>query len=319
MIVCIGNALVDALQEVEEKIIDELDLNKSRMTLVDEERSNFLLSNMGNPTYAAGGSAANTAFWISQLGGKAGFIGKVSRDKLGEQFKSSLASTNLIDCTVYGEEDIQTGLCAIFITPDGERTMNTFLGAGEFLSRNEINRNSILDAEIVYLEGYLWDRPESKEAFERASELNTETNGKNAITLSDVFCVERHRESFIEFIKHSIDYVFCNEDELISLMDVDNFDSALIAFKEAFPQVEELICTLGPKGSIVLTKENDYRSLPVEVQIKDKTGAGDFFAAGYLKAKQEGLSIEESSILGNKSGAHVISEIGVRPKKSFSF
>jgi sugar/nucleoside kinase (ribokinase family) len=161
VIVCIGNALVDALQEVEDSIIDTLDLNKSRMTLVDEERSNFLLSNMNSPTYAAGGSAANTAYWISQLGGEAGFIGKVTRDKLGQQFKSSLASTNLIDYTVYGEEDIQTGLCAIFITPDGERTMNTFLGAGEFLSREEINRNSILDAEIVYLEGYLWDKPES--------------------------------------------------------------------------------------------------------------------------------------------------------------
>ena len=195
MIVSIGNAMVDALQESEEDIIEKLGLNISRMTLVDEERSHFLLSNMDNPTYAAGGSAANTAFWISQLGGEAGFIGKISKDELGEQFKLSLANTNLTDYTVYGEEGVQTGLCAIFITPDGERTMNTFLGAGEFLSRDEINRSSILDAEIVYLEGYLWDKPESKEAFTRAAKLNTETNGKNAITLSDVFCVDRHREA----------------------------------------------------------------------------------------------------------------------------
>jgi len=318
VIVCIGNALVDALQEAEDKIIDELDLNKSRMTLVDEERSNFLLKNMGNPTYAAGGSAANTAFWISQLGGKAGFIGKISKDKLGEQFKSSLASTNLTDYTVYGEEDIQTGLCAIFITPDGERTMNTFLGAGEFLSRNEINRNSILDAEIVYLEGYLWDKPESKEAFERASELNTETNGKNAITLSDVFCVERHRESFIEFIKQSIDYVFCNEDELKALTQLDSTEDAIKYFTDHFKDVEQLICTLGEEGSIVVSEGRELIYKASEANVVDKTGAGDFFAAGYLYGIQKKLSINEAAEIANKSAAHVISEIGVRPKKELS-
>ena len=317
MIVCIGNALVDALQETEDEIIDELDLNKSRMTLVDEERSNFLLRNMGNPTYAAGGSAANTAFWIAQLGGEAGFIGKVSKDKLGEQFKSSLASTNLTDYTVYGEEDIQTGLCAIFITPDGERTMNTFLGAGEFLSRSEINRNSILDAEIVYLEGYLWDKPESKEAFERASKLNTETNGKNAITLSDVFCVERHRESFVEFIKQSIDYVFCNEDELKALTQLDSTKEAIKYFKEKFHDVEQLICTLGSKGSIVVIGDEELLYKAKEANVIDKTGAGDFFAAGYLYGVQQKLSINDAAEIANKSAAHVISEIGVRPKKEF--
>ena len=228
---------------------------------------------MGNPTYAAGGSAANTAFWISQLGGKAGFIGKVSKDKLGEQFKSSLASANLSDYTVYGEEDIQTGLCAIFITPDGERTMNTFLGAGEFLSRNEINRNSILDAEIVYLEGYLWDKPESKEAFERASELNTETNGKNAITLSDVFCVERHRKSFIEFIKQSIDYVFCNEDELKALTQLNSTEDAIKYFTDHFKDVEQLICTLGAEGSIVVSEGRELIYKASEANVVDKTGS----------------------------------------------
>ena len=318
MIVCIGNALVDALQETEDEIIDELDLNKSRMTLVDEERSNFLLRNIGNPTYASVGSAANTAFWIAQLGGEAGFIGKVSKDKLGEQFKSSLASTNLTDYTVYGEEDIQTGLCVIFITPDGERTMNTFLGAGEFLSRNEINRKSILDAEIVYLEGYLWDKPESKEAFERASKLNTETNGKNAITLSDVFCVERHRESFIEFIKQSIDYVFCNEDELKALTQLDSTKEAIKYFKDNFHDVEQLICTLGSKGSIVVIGDEELLYKAKEANVIDKTGAGDFFAAGYLYGVQQKLSINDAAEIANKSAAHVISEIGVRPKKEFN-
>ncbi len=318
MIVSIGNAMVDALQESEEDIIEKLGLNKSRMTLVDEERSHFLLSNMDNPTYAAGGSAANTAFWISQLGGEAGFIGKISKDELGEQFKLSLANTNLTDYTVYGEEGVQTGLCAIFITPDGERTMNTFLGAGEFLSRDEINRSSILDAEIVYLEGYLWDKPESKEAFKRAAKLNTETNGKNAITLSDVFCVDRHRESFIEFIKGSIDYVFCNEDELKALTQLESTKDAINYFKDNFKDVEQLICTLGAKGSIVISEGRELMYNAVDANVVDKTGAGDFFAAGYLYGMQKKLSINDAAEIANKSAAHVISEIGVRPKKEFS-
>ena len=318
MIVSIGNAMVDALQESEEDIIEKLGLNKSRMTLVDEERSHFLLSNMDNPTYAAGGSAANTAFWISQLGGEAGFIGKISKDELGEQFKLSLANTNLTDYTVYGEEGVQTGLCAIFITPDGERTMNTFLGAGEFLSRDEINRSSILDAEIVYLEGYLWDKPESKEAFKRAAKLNTETNGKNAITLSDVFCVDRHRESFIEFIKSSIDYVFCNEDELKALTQLESTKDAINYFKDHFKDVEQLICTLGAKGSIVISEGRELMYNAVDANVVDKTGAGDFFAAGYLYGMQKKLSINDAAEIANKSAAHVISEIGVRPKKEFS-
>ena len=318
MIVSIGNAMVDALQESEEDIIEKLGLNKSRMTLVDEERSHFLLSNMDNPTYAAGGSAANTAFWISQLGGEAGFIGKISKDELGEQFKLSLANTNLTDYTVYGEEGVQTGLCAIFITPDGERTMNTFLGAGEFLSRDEINRSSILDAEIVYLEGYLWDKPESKEAFKLAAKLNTETNGKNAITLSDVFCVDRHRESFIEFIKGSIDYVFCNEDELKALTQLESTKDAINYFKDNFKDVEQLICTLGAKGSIVISEGRELMYNAVDANVVDKTGAGDFFAAGYLYGMQKKLSINDAAEIANKSAAHVISEIGVRPKKEFS-
>ena len=180
----------------------------------DKERSNFLLENMPKPTYAAGGSAANTAYWISQLGGQVGFIGKVSDDILGNQFKESLTNSGLKDLTVYETEDKQTGLCAIFITPDGERTMNTYLGAGEYLSVEDLNNKDIEEAEILYMEGYLWDRPSSKEAFLHASKVNKTSNGKNALTLSDVFCVEAHRESFLDLIKENIDYVFCNEDEL---------------------------------------------------------------------------------------------------------
>lgn len=318
MIVCIGNALVDTLQQIDENIIEKLDLNKARMTLVDKERSNFLLENMPNPTYAAGGSAANTAYWISVLGGQAGFIGKVSNDDLGKQFKSSLSDHRLEDLTVYEEGDDQTGLCAIFITPDGERTMNTYLGAGAQLSMSDLNEQAINKCNILYMEGYLWDRLPSKEAFMYASNVNKLSGGKNALSLSDVFCVEAHRDSFLDLIKENIDYVFCNEDELKALTLQDTAEKSFKFFEENFPKLEQLICTLGSKGAIVLKDNKEYFFEATEANVIDKTGAGDFFAAGYLYGLQKNLTIDESANFANKSAAHVISEIGVRPEKDFS-
>ena len=317
MIICIGNALVDSLEQIDDSKIDELNLNKARMTLVDKDRSNFLLQNMINPLYEAGGSAANTAYWIAQLGGEVGFIGKISNDDLGEQFKSSLKDSGLKDLTVYEDEDNQTGLCAIFITPDGERTMNTYLGAGEHLSVKDLDNDELKKAKIVYMEGYLWDKPSSKSTFLQAAKYNKETRGKNAISLSDVFCVDLHRDSFIKFIKNDIDYVFCNEDELNSLFQSDSTRSSIKYFLEKFPNVEQLICTLGPEGVFILTNGKEYNFEATEAIVKDKTGAGDFFAAGYLYGLQKKLSINESAKIANKSAAYVISEIGVRPKKSF--
>lgn len=318
MIICIGNALVDSLTQIEESKINELSLNKARMTLVDKERSNFLLQNMENPIYEAGGSAANTAYWISQLGGEVGFIGKISNDELGNQFQSSLKDSGLKDFTVFEEEDNQTGLCAIFITPDGERTMNTYLGAGEYLSVNDLNVDSIKDANILYMEGYLWDKPSSKEAFLHAAKLNKETGGMNAISLSDVFCVDMHRESFKDFIKSDIDYVFCNEDELNSLTLQSSTNESFKYFEEKFPKVKELICTLGSEGAVILKNGERHSFEATETKVVDKTGAGDFFAAGYLYGLQKDLSVDKSANFANKSAAHVISEIGVRPKRKFN-
>ena len=318
MIICIGNALVDSLTQIEESKINELSLNKARMTLVDKERSNFLLQNMENPIYEAGGSAANTAYWISQLGGEVGFIGKISNDELGNQFQSSLKDSGLKDFTVFEEEDNQTGLCAIFITPDGERTMNTYLGAGEYLSVNDLNVDSIKDANILYMEGYLWDKPSSKEAFLHAAKLNKETGGMNAISLSDVFCVDMHRESFKDFIKSDIDYVFCNEDELNSLFELNNIDESIENFLNLFPNVKHLICTLGSSGVLIIEEGQSYHFDATEANVVDKTGAGDFFAGGYLYGLQKNLSLVDSAEIANRSAAHVISEIGVRPKNDFS-
>ena len=318
MIICIGNALVDSLEQIEEFVIDELNLNKARMTLVDKERSNFLLQNMKNPIYEAGGSAANTAYWISQLGGNAGFIGKISNDDLGKQFKLSLKDSGLNDYTVFESEDNQTGLCAIFITPDGERTMNTYLGAGEHLSVDDLHIDAIKEAKILYMEGYLWDKPSSKSAFLNAAKINKESGGLNSISLSDVFCVEMHRDSFISFIADDIDYVFCNEDELNSLTLQSSTNESFKYFEENFPKVKELICTLGSNGAVILKNGERHSFEATETKVIDKTGAGDFFAAGYLYGLQKELSIDKSANFANKSAAHVISEIGVRPKRKFN-
>ena len=310
--------MVDSLQKIEEEVIDELDLNKARMTLVEKDRSNVLLYSMTSPVRAAGGSAANTAYLAAQLGGNVGFIGKISEDELGEQFKASIKDSGLKDFTVFESEDNQTGHCAIFITPDGERTMNTYLGAGAFLTVEDLDEKAIESAEILYMEGYLWDRPTSKDAFLHAANLNKSTGGKNAITLSDVFCVEMHRDSFVEFIKESIDFVFCNEEEIMALSKKETAEEAFDYFKKEFPNLEELVCTLGPKGAVVVSKGEKVHYDATEAKVVDKTGAGDYFAAGYLYGLQQKLSIEESADIANRSAAHVISEVGVRPTKNFS-
>jgi sugar/nucleoside kinase (ribokinase family) len=310
--------MVDSLQKIDEEVIDQLQLNKARMTLVDKDRSNVLLEVMSNPIQAAGGSAANTAYWAAQLGGEVGFIGKISNDDLGKQFKASVKKSGLKDFTVFETEENQTGHCAIFITPDGERTMNTYLGAGAFLSIKDLNEDAIKSAEILYMEGYLWDKPTSKEAFLYAAKLNKLSGGKNAITLSDVFCVEMHRESFIEFIKDSIDFVFCNEEEITALTMKNSTDEAIDFFLDQFPDVEELVCTLGPKGALVISNGKKVHYEATEAEVVDKTGAGDYFAAGYLYGIQKQLTKDESADIANRSAAYVISEVGVRPNKKFS-
>ena len=310
--------MVDSLQKIDEEVIDQLQLNKARMTLVDKDRSNVLLEVMSNPIQAAGGSAANTAYWAAQLGGEVGFIGKISNDDLGKQFKASVKKSGLKDFTVFETEENQTGHCAIFITPDGERTMNTYLGAGAFLSIKDLNEDAIKSAEILYMEGYLWDKPTSKEAFLYAAKLNKLSGGKNAITLSDVFCVEMHRESFIEFIKDSIDFVFCNEEEITALTMKNSTDEAIDFFLDQFPDVQELVCTLGPKGALVISNGKKVHYEVTEAEVVDKTGAGDYFAAGYLYGIQKQLTKDESADIANRSAAYVISEVGVRPNKKFS-
>jgi len=196
--------------------------------------------------------------------------------------------------------------------------MNTYLGAGEYLSINDLNVGSIKDAKILYMEGYLWDKPSSKEAFLHAAKLNKETGGMNAISLSDVFCVDMHRESFKDFIKSDMDFVFCNEDELNSLFELNNIDESIENFLNLFTNVKQLICTLGSSGVLIIEEGRSYHFDATEANVVDKTGAGDFFAGGYLYGLQKNLSLVDSAEIANRSAAHVISEIGVRPKNDFN-
>ena len=196
--------------------------------------------------------------------------------------------------------------------------MNTYLGAGAFLSIKDLNEDAIKSAEILYMEGYLWDKPTSKEAFLYAAKLNKLSGGKNAITLSDVFCVEMHRERFIEFIKDSIDFVVCNEEEITALTMKNSTDEAIDFFLDQFPDVEELVCTLGPKGALVISNGKKVHYEATEAEVVDKTGAGDYFAAGYLYGIQKQLTKDESADIANRRAAYVISEVGVRPNKKFS-
>ena len=196
--------------------------------------------------------------------------------------------------------------------------MNTYLGAGEHLSVEDLHMDAIKEAKILYMEGYLWDKPSSKSTFLSAAKINKESGGLNSISLSDVFCVEMHRDSFISFIADDIDYVFCNEDELNSLTLQSSTNESFKYFEENFPKVKELICTLGSDGAVILKNGERYSFEATETKVIDKTGAGDFFAAGYLYGLQKEFSLDKSANFANKSAAHVISEIGVRPKSKFN-
>ena len=196
--------------------------------------------------------------------------------------------------------------------------MNTYLGAGEYLSVEDLNIDAIKKAKILYMEGYLWDKPSSKSAFLNAAKINKQSGGLNSISLSDVFCVEMHRDSFTSFIADDIDYVFCNEDELNSLSEKNTTKESIEFFSAKFPNVRQLICTLGPNGVLILEGGEKHSFDASEAVVVDKTGAGDFFAGGYLYGLQTGLSIESSAEIANKSAAYAISEIGVRPKKPFT-
>ena len=302
----IGNAIVDVLCKVNDDFLIKNSLTKSTMKLIDENEFKTLLSLVNIQETVSGGSVANSIVGLSQLGNKVGFIGKVSNDNLGQKYEDGLKKENVKYLYEKKEEPIPTGSCLILITPDSERTMCTYLGTAGRINDSDIDPEIIKNSEITFLEGYLWDEGEPKKAFEKAI-LNSK---KTAMTLSDLFCVERHRQDFLDLIKNKLDIVFANEQEIMSLLNIKKIEEAVSFAKEL---KKEIIITRGSNGSLAISKgeivEQDSQN---NLKILDLTGAGDLFAAGYLHGRINSLSIKESLEEGTNLSSKIIEKIGAR-------
>ena len=302
----IGNAIVDVICKVENKFITQNNLTKSTMKLVDEAEFKKLLSTLKIEETVSGGSVANSIVGLSQLGNKVGFIGKVSDDNLGNKYEEGLKKENVEFFYSKKKETIPTGTCLILITPDSERTMVTFLGTAGKINENDIDVNAVKNSEILFLEGYLWDEGEPKKAFEKA--MNNAN--KIAMSLSDLFCVERHKPSFLDLVKNKLDITFANEQEIMSLINVKKFDDVISFARETDKLI---VITRGEKGAIAINKnEIEECSVKKNLQIKDLTGAGDLFASGYLHGFINNKSTKQCLETATEMSSKVIQIIGAR-------
>ncbi len=302
----IGNAIVDVICKVDEKFIAQNNLTKSTMKLVDESEFKNLLSSLKTEETVSGGSVANSIVGLSQLGNKVGFIGKVSDDDLGNKYEDGLKKENVQFFYSKKRESIPTGTCLILITPDSERTMVTFLGTAGKINEKDIDINAVKNSEILFLEGYLWDEGEPKKAFEKA--INNAN--KVAMSLSDLFCVERHKPQFLNLVKNKLDVTFANEQEIMSLIDIKKFDE-VINFAKGVNKL--IVVTRGNKGAIAINKNEVVEcSAKKNLQIKDLTGAGDLFAGGFLHGLINNKSVKESLEIGTEMSSKVIQIIGAR-------
>ena len=302
----VGNAIVDVICKVDEIFIDQNKLTKSTMKLVDEIEFKKLLSTLKIEETVSGGSVANSIVGLSQLGNKVGFIGKISDDDLGNKYEEGLKKENVEFFYSKKKESTPTGTCLILITPDSERTMVTFLGTAGKINEKDIDINAVKQSEILFLEGYLWDEGEPKKAFEKA--INN--SSKVAMSLSDLFCVERHKPHFLELVKNKLDITFANEQEIMSLIDVKKFDD-VINFTKKLNKL--IVITRGDKGAIAINK-NEIVECPAKknLQIKDLTGAGDLFAGGFLHGLINNKSTRESLETGTEMSSKIIQIIGAR-------
>ena len=302
----IGNAIVDVICKVEDKFIAQNNLTKSTMKLVNEAEFKKLLSNLKILETVSGGSVANSIVGLSQLGNKVGFIGKVSDDDLGNKYEEGLKKESVQFFYSKKKEAIPTGTCLILITPDSERTMITFLGTAGKINENDIDENAVKNSEILFLEGYLWDEGEPKKAFEKA--INN--SNKVAMSLSDLFCVERHKPHFLELVRNKLDITFANEQEILSLIGVKRFED-VIDFARKINKL--IVITRGEKGAVAIDKNEVVEcSANQNLQIKDLTGAGDLFASGFLHGLINNKSIKESLMTGTEMSSKVIQIIGAR-------
>ena len=302
----IGNAIVDVICKVEDKFIIQNNLTKSTMKLVNEAEFKKLLSTLKIEETVSGGSVANSVVGLSQLGNKVGFIGKVSDDDLGNKYEEGLKKEKVKFFYSKKKETIPTGTCLILITPDSERTMVTFLGTAGKINENDIDTSAVKNSEILFLEGYLWDEGDPKKAFEKA----IANSNKTAMSLSDLFCVERHKPHFLDLVKNKLDITFANEQEIMSLINVKNFNDVIDFAKE----VNKLIViTRGHKGAIAINKDEIVEcTANKDLKIKDLTGAGDLFAGGFLHGLINSKSVKESLETGTEMSSKVIQIIGAR-------
>ena len=303
----IGNAIVDVICKVSEDFISQNNLNKGNMKLIfDEKEFKKLLSNLKIEKTVSGGSVANSIVGLSQLKNNVGFIGKVSDDELGEKYEVGLKNENVSYFYSKKKEVLPTGTCLILITPDSERTMCTFLGTAGKINENDVNEEAIKKSEMIFLEGYLWDEGEPKKAFDKA--INNAK--KVAMSLSDKFCVDRHKPHFLDLVKNKLDITFANEEEIISLIGAKNFDEVIDFAKEVNKLI---IITRGAKGAISINGNEIIEiGAKKKLNIIDLTGAGDLFAAGYLHGKLNNFSPEECLKKGNEMSSKIIQTIGAR-------
>ena len=302
----IGNAIVDVICKVDDQYLVDNKLVKSTMKLVDENEFQKLLSTLKIEETISGGSVANSIVGLSQLGDKVGFIGKVNDDDLGQKYEDGLKKENVSYIYSKKKESLATGTCLILITPDSERTMCTFLGTAGKINANDVDTDSVKNSEMVFLEGYLWDEGDPKSAFNKA----IKNSKKVAMSLSDLFCVERHKQQFLDLVRNKLDITFANEQEFTSLIDAKNFEE-IISFGQQLEKT--IIITRGEKGSVAIEKNKVVEcNSKKNLKIVDLTGAGDLFAAGYLHGYINNLTIEESLEKGTEMSTKIIQQIGAR-------
>ncbi len=312
----IGNAIVDVLAHADDAFLSNQGLHKGSMTLIDADAAQQLYARMGSGVEVSGGSAANTLAGVASLGGRSAFIGKVAKDQLGEVFTHDIRAAGTRFTTAPLEGGAPTARCLILVTPDAQRTMSTFLGACTELGPEDVDQGLIEASRVTYLEGYLWDRPKAKEAFLVAAKMAHAAGRKVALSLSDAFCVARHRSSFLELIDGHVDILFANETEICALFEVNHFAEAaqLVAGK-----CEVAALTRSEAGSVVVhgNERVEVPAHPVE-KLVDTTGAGDLYAAGFLVGWCRGRPLFESARLGSIAAAEVISHFGARPEVQLS-
>ncbi len=313
-VIAIGNAIVDLLINTDESFLVKNSLKKGTMTLISQEKAEELLLSNKNSLKISGGSAANTIAGLSQLGSSTGFIGRVKDDQLGNIFRSDICSTGTVFNTPSIRDGESTARCFIYITPDAERTMCTYLGSSIFLESKDIDFSMLTKAKVLYLEGYLWDLDKAKNAFITAAKRCKSEGVKIALSLSDSFCVERHRDSFKELLEDYVDIVFANENEIIELYQSKNFSQAMNTIKS---KCEIAVLTKGKEGSVIISKDNIYKISSYSFsKVIDTTGAGDLYASGFLYGYVNGKDLLTCGNIGSICAGHIVTQFGSRSTQS---